>query len=114
MKNSRSLALLVALLFCFAVIGMQAADDKGPAEIVFETKQGNVTYPHAKHVEAVKGDCKVCHDTLFPQERAELNYKKAMHKTSEKDMTSCGSCHRPEGAAFESKGNCAKCHEKKK
>jgi len=115
MKKSRTLSLFVALLFCFAVIGLQAADDKGPAEIVFETKNGNVTFPHAKHVESMKGDCTACHDAIFPEDKtAELNYKKAMHKTAEKEMTSCGTCHHPDGKSFESKGNCAKCHEKKK
>jgi hypothetical protein len=36
-----------------------------------------------------------------------------MHKTAETAKTSCGTCHHPGGAAFETKGNCTtKCHIK--
>jgi mono/diheme cytochrome c family protein len=35
-----------------------------------------------------------------------------LHKTAEAAKTSCGGCHTPGGPAFESKGNCGKCHVK--
>jgi hypothetical protein len=35
-----------------------------------------------------------------------------MHKPAEAAKKSCGHCHNPEGPAFETKGNCAKCHVK--
>ena len=55
----------------------------------------------------------VCHDKLFKQDaKAPLNFKAAIHKTAEAEKTSCGACHHPGGTAFETKGNCAKCHVK--
>jgi c(7)-type cytochrome triheme protein len=90
-----------------------AADKVPPAKLVFESKMGNVTYQHAKHVERAKGDCKVCHDKLFQQvPKAPLNYKASMHKPAETSKTSCAACHVAGGASFASVGNCAKCHVK--
>ncbi len=95
-------------------LGVFAQDKKTPpAKLTFVTKNGNVTFDHAAHLKRANGDCAVCHDKLFKQDaKAPLNYKPGLHKTAEMDQTSCGSCHRPGGAAFESKGNCAKCHMK--
>jgi c(7)-type cytochrome triheme protein len=74
---------------------------------------GNVTFDHAAHVKRANNDCKACHDKLFEESaKAPLNFKAAIHKTAETAQTSCGACHRPAGAAFESKGNCGKCHVK--
>ena len=99
-----------ALLLC----GLLAlAADKPPEKLVFETKMGNVTYDHAKHLERVKGDCKVCHDKLFQQSaKAPLNFKAGMHKPAETAKTSCAACHVAKGTAFVTTGNCAKCHVK--
>ncbi len=94
-------------------LGLLAQDKKPPQKLTFTTKNGNVTFDHAAHVKRANGDCKVCHDKLFQQdEKAPLNYKAGLHKTAEAGKTSCGACHSPGGAAFESKGNCAKCHVK--
>jgi c(7)-type cytochrome triheme protein len=99
--------LLVCSLLAFA----QAA--KAPGKLVFPAKNGNVTFDHATHVKAEKGDCKVCHDKLFKQDaKAPLNFKAGMHKPAETAKTSCGACHHPGGTAFETKGNCNKCHVK--
>jgi c(7)-type cytochrome triheme protein len=108
---------LIAALAALAVIGglaLIAQDKTPPAKVVFEAKTGNVTFNHAAHAKREKGDCKVCHDKLFPQSKAPINYKAAMHKTAETNKTACGSCHRAGGTAFESKGNCtnSKCHVK--
>jgi c(7)-type cytochrome triheme protein len=83
-----------------------------PDKITYEAKPGAVTFDHVKHVEAAKKDCKACHDAIFPQSKAPLAYKDSMHKKAETDKTSCGACHVAGGAAFESKGNCQKCHVK--
>jgi len=109
----KAFAFLAAAALLTAVAGVMIAAD-APATILYETKQGNVTFPHQKHVDAAKGDCKACHDTLFKQAKSgDLGYKAAMHKTAETNKTSCGACHHAGGASFESKANCAKCHEKK-
>jgi c(7)-type cytochrome triheme protein len=89
------------------------AQTKAPEKLVFTTKQGNVTFDHAAHVTRAKNDCATCHDKVFQQSKtAPLNYKAAVHKTAENAKMSCGACHAPGGLAFESKGNCAKCHVK--
>jgi c(7)-type cytochrome triheme protein len=111
-KLYASLLLLIALLL-IAGFALLAQDKKPPEKIVFEAKPGNVTFVHATHLKAVKGDCKVCHDALFQQSKtAPLNFKAGMHKPAEAAKTSCGHCHNAEGPAFETKGNCAKCHVK--
>lgn len=104
--------LLVGLFLIMALVALAADAPKTP--IVFESKMGNVTYDHVKHVERAKNDCKVCHDALFPQKKAPLNFKAGMHKPAEAAKTSCAGCHHAGGAAFETKGNCNKCHVKVK
>jgi c(7)-type cytochrome triheme protein len=104
-------SVLVALfvLIVFSSLGAE----KGPDKLVFASKMGDVTYDHAKHVERVKGDCKTCHPKLFQQSKtAPLNFKAGMHKPAEANKTSCGACHHAGGTAFETKGNCKKCHVK--
>ncbi|MEW5978598.1 MAG: c(7)-type cytochrome triheme domain-containing protein [Acidobacteriota bacterium] len=107
------LAVLMGGLAGLSVAGFsQESKKKPPAQIVFEAKLGKVTFDHAKHVEREKNDCKVCHDKLFPQSKAPLNFGKGMHKPAEAAKTSCAACHVADGKAFESKGNCKKCHVK--
>lgn len=111
MRKAVALAAAFAIASAFGVL--IAAEKQAPAQIVFEAKNGAVTFDHAKHVEAVKKDCKACHPGVFPQEKAPLNFKEGMHKKAEAAKTSCAACHNPGGTAFESKGNCQKCHVKK-
>jgi len=106
-------AVAVMALVVVAAGGLFAEDKKAPEEIVYEAKPGNVTFPHAKHVEAVKNDCKTCHDALFQQAKGNLgDYKAGMHKKAEEAKTACGACHHEGGKSFPSKGNCNKCHVK--
>ncbi len=109
----RSTETVISILLALLVsIGALAAD-RGPSKLVFNAKTGNVTFDHDKHVERLKGDCKSCHPKLWPQSKtAPLNYRAGMHKPAEAKKTSCGACHHPGGTAFESKGNCNKCHVK--
>ncbi len=85
---------------------------KTPKEIVFPSKQGDVEFNHTVHSKRVNNNCKTCHDKLFPESSARLNFKAAEHKTAEAARTSCAGCHYPGGDAFEAKGNCARCHAK--
>lgn len=104
---------LVALVALAGMAVAPAQEKKAPATLVFTAKTGNVTFAHAKHSEREKGDCKVCHDTLWPQDsKAPLNYKAGMHKPAEAKKISCASCHVAGGKAFASTGNCNKCHAK--
>jgi c(7)-type cytochrome triheme protein len=100
-----------------AAAGFVVAQDV-PDKIVFPSKSGNVTFNHTAHSQRAKEDCSACHPALFPQSRAPINYKAGMHKAAETTKTSCGGCHNPTGGplnlkAFETKGNCAKCHVRK-
>jgi c(7)-type cytochrome triheme protein len=105
-----SFALVTAVLLVVSYVGVNAAE--APAQLKFETKQGVVTFDHAKHVERAKKDCKVCHPGLFEQSaKAPLKFK-FPHKPHEDKRVSCGLCHRTGGEAFVSStaANCAKCH----
>lgn len=103
------------LFFSFAGAPAVMAQAKTPpAKIVMPAKPGDVTYDHAAHAKREKNACKTCHPTLFAQDgKAPIAFKPP-HKKQEDAKTSCGSCHRPGGTAFETKGNCAnsKCHVK--
>jgi len=102
----RYLVGLVAILFVSG--GMVAQEKKAPAKLTFPAKNGAVAYDHAAHNKREKNDCKVCHDKLFPQSNAPLKFKP--HPPAEAKKVSCGFCHRAGGTAFETKGNCTKCH----
>jgi c(7)-type cytochrome triheme protein len=108
--------ILFGLLFALAWITLTpspAQEKKPPEKVVFDSKMGNVTFVHAKHAERVKNDCTTCHEKLFPQAKAPLNYKEKMHQVAEANTTSCAHCHVEGGAAFAAKGKCNTCHIKK-
>ena len=111
MRKPIFLFFLAALLTFVSSIA-PGFQDKGPDKIVFKAKTGDVTYDHKKHVDREKNDCAVCHPKVFPQSKAPINFKAAMHKTAEAAKSSCATCHFEKGSAFASKGNCAKCHVK--
>ena len=106
-----AVTVLFVIISCFLAL----AAETGPDKLVFQAKVGNVTYDHAKHLERAKGDCKECHDKLWPQSaKAPLNYKTGMHRPAETKKISCGACHVAGGSAFATAGNCtnSKCHVK--
>lgn len=108
----RIIVILTALLVTLNFAGL-AQKKAAPGKLVFQTKMGNVTYDHAKHVVRAKNDCTVCHTKLWPQDaKAPLNFKAGMHKIAERGKTSCATCHVAGGTAFVTTGNCAKCHVK--
>jgi c(7)-type cytochrome triheme protein len=106
--------LVWALAVVPGVPALLAQDKKSPEKLTFTTngnRLGNVAFNHLAHLKRMKGDCAACHPTLFQEDATvALNYKAAIHKTAEISKTACGSCHRPGGISFESKGNCGKCH----
>jgi c(7)-type cytochrome triheme protein len=112
--HMRTLIVCLLAVGLGGMLGIIAQEKKAaPEKLTFTTKNGNVTFDHAAHLKRAKGDCSTCHETLFKQDaKAPLNFKAALHKTAETEKTSCGSCHHPAGPAFETKGNCAKCHVK--
>jgi len=96
-----------------APVEQTVSDGTPPDTILIESPYGNVTFTHAKHYGRVSGDCSVCHPKVFPQSRAPLNYKKALHRAAEASMTSCAHCHAVGGTSFAADSNCAKCHAPK-
>ena len=84
-----------------------------PDTIVFDNKYGKSTFTHKLHYERVNGDCTVCHNKIFPQSRAPINYGKALHRVAEAEGTACASCHRVGGTSFAADSHCVKCHESK-
>jgi len=97
--------VFAALFAAVALVGVvtAAADDKKPPErIVFPSKQGATTFLHARHAEREDGKCAVCHDQLWTQSTAEPL----------KSSAGCRTCHKAGGKAFETKGNCERCHPK--
>jgi c(7)-type cytochrome triheme protein len=115
MRNPVFLFFLAALLTFVTSTAPGFQDQpKAPDKIVFKAKTGDVTYDHKKHTDREKDNCASCHPKLFPQSKAPINFKAAMHKTAEAAKSSCASCHVEKGTAFASKGNCTKCHVKAK
>ena len=91
-----------------------AQDKKPPLKLVLAAKNGNIAFDHSAHVKHEKNNCEACHPALFAQDaKAPVSFKPP-HKIEEDKMTSCGSCHRGGGNAFETKANCTngKCHVK--
>jgi c(7)-type cytochrome triheme protein len=75
-----------------------------------ETRLGPAKFDHARHVDISKGNCRSCHNQIFPLAKGMLGYADNLHRTAEENKTSCGSCHRDNGTAFAAKDNCLKCH----
>jgi len=107
----RSVTLVLVTLATAAGVNLLVAQ-KAPDKIVFNARNGNVTFDHAEHAKLAKNNCTTCHYKLFPQSREAINFKAGMHKTAEAAKTFCGGCHNPGGPSFETTGNCAKCHVK--
>jgi hypothetical protein len=69
-----------------------------PIEVVFQTKMGDVTFPHQSHSERI--ECKVCHGEGTPG-KFPLD-KDSAHKL-------CRGCHEEKGAG---PTKCPDCHKK--
>ena len=109
----KMLVYLLGILM-LAFTALVAQNKTPPTKLVIQSKPGNITFDHTAHAKREKNDCKVCHTALFAQDaKAPLAFKPP-HKNEEDKKTSCGSCHRAGGAAFETKANCTngKCHVK--
>jgi len=90
---------LILAAFALSLICAGYASAAGSAVIVLPAKNGNITFPHKKHQEAVA--CKSCHDNDQGGKITALG-KDWAHKT-------CKGCHADKG-----KGptKCSECHVK--
>ncbi len=104
-------AVIPALVLFLSVVSFaQKKADKGPDTVTMKAKNGAILFNHKSHTTAAKGDCKVCHDKLWPQDnKAPINFKPP-HVKHETAKTSCGACHAKAGTSFGTVGNCKKCH----
>jgi c(7)-type cytochrome triheme protein len=102
----------VRILAVLLIIGFGVAFENYFGTQVFVATNGNVTFNHRVHTIRQNFACWTCHTKPFPPWRGALTYTNILHKVAEADKGSCGQCHRPGGEAFESRGNCTKCHEK--
>ena len=113
MRHIIAVTAVLTLFGGLALVAEEKQEKKAPSKLTFTAKTGNITYDHTAHAKREKNDCKVCHDKLWPQDaKAPLNFKAGMHKPAEAKKSSCASCHVTGGKAFETKGNCTKCHAK--
>jgi c(7)-type cytochrome triheme protein len=100
------LTLALTALTILAMVGaaMAVAPDK-TAE--WETSMGKVTFDGKSHAEAGLS-CMECHPKVFQMKTGSSDATMADHNSNEKY---CWVCHNGE-KAFETKGNCNKCHVK--
>jgi c(7)-type cytochrome triheme protein len=103
------MSTLIVLVSVGSGLFAQPSKD-APAKLVFTARNGNITFDHAAHAKRAKDVCATCHPKFWAQAKGDLKFKAGMHKPAEAAKTSCGACHHAGGAAFETKGNCTKCH----
>src|ERR1700753_2613794 len=85
-SHMRNVFAVLTILLSLSIGFYATAQDKQakpPAKVEFTTKNGNVTFDHAKHLERAGGKCETCHPSLFPQSKAPINFKANIHKTAE-------------------------------
>ena len=90
---------IIALFAVAAFAGTAVA--AGPETITLPAKPGDVSFPHKKHQEPLKNDCKACHEKS-PGKIEGLN-KEWAHNT-------CMGCHTEKKAVSIA---CTGCHVKK-
>ncbi len=104
----KALILVLALLVAVAFIGTTMAVPPGKTVEFKGGAMGKVVFDGAKHKKA-GNKCSDCHPKVFKM-------KKGADKITMKDIYAgkyCGTCHNGQ-KAFNAKGNCKKCHQKKR
>jgi c(7)-type cytochrome triheme protein len=83
-----------------------------PERIFYHNRLGDVAFDHDQHIVDAKGDCKQCHEGLWPMEEVGLKgYAEDYHRVAERGNQSCAACHAPTKSSFGSLNNCTRCHE---
>jgi hypothetical protein len=95
MKKSLLLSAAFTMVLGFGVYGAMAA---GPGVVVYEAKNGNVTFDHKTHADRL-GDCAQCHEGT--PAKIEVT-KDAAHGPV------CKDCHAKQAGPTK----CAECHKK--
>jgi c(7)-type cytochrome triheme protein len=102
----RILTLALTALAILAVVGAAMAVTPGKT-VEWDTSMGKVTFDGKTHADA-KLSCMECHPKVFQMKSGSFDATMPDHNTGEKY---CWTCHNGE-KAFETKGNCTKCHVK--
>jgi predicted CXXCH cytochrome family protein len=106
---------LVVLLAVFAIVGIAMYAIAAPKEIVFEAKNGNVTFNHEAHLPT--GDCFSCHHTNDESTKDAIASCRSCHDGAKAESgklpkgkfhTFCIDCHKGAGM----KGTCNECHKR--
>jgi len=124
----RIIGMCAVLIFSVGLSGLAKAaeQNKGPEKITIDINKSNkkvVNFPHRKHQELLKGDCKSCHHKTKKGETPQscgkchtkvkdtdpktkaIGFKKAFHKK-------CQGCHKKHKDKPELK-KCKTCHGRK-
>lgn len=88
--------ITIMLTFGFAGVGI-CADKTGPGLVVYEAKNGNVTFNHATHAERI--ECAKCHQQDPPEkikitrETAHAEACRGCHEQMQAGPVKCAECH---------------------
>ena len=93
----KKIILIITVMFLLISVGVYAIDPAGI--VIYETKNGNVTFDHTWHMKKVQGNCKVCHKDSKPEKI--LVDKKYGHGD-------CKLCH----ILISGPTECKECHKK--
>lgn len=100
---------LVVLLAVFAVVGIAMYAIAAPPQVVFEAKNGNVTFEHAAHAGA---ECVTCHHAGSNDASCRSCHDGAAASSTKAPRgefhTFCIDCHKGAGM----KGTCNDCHKR--
>ncbi len=102
------LVLFVVALFVGTAV-VAVAEDKGAAQIKYETKLGTVTFEHAAHQE--RADCVACHHTGGYEPCKSCHDGTKAPKAKDAFHKNCKECHKQKAAEFDGK-KCKGCHVK--
>jgi hypothetical protein len=97
MKKQIIYSVALMLTFGFAAFGICGSEANGPGVVVYEAKNGNVTFDHAGHAEAL--ECAKCHAEDPPEaieitrETAHAAACKDCHEQMQAGPVKCAECH---------------------
>lgn len=110
------LALLLVVVFSFAIVQVQASEDEydeetyGPeAPIIWTKPVKSVVFLHKRHTMDAGLECGSCHDDLFEMAAGTAEGNDDFTMQSLYDGKYCGACH-DGSTAFASNKRCTTCH----
>src|SRR5437764_14164910 len=68
MRNLFAYSILFSLIALTGSLAQEKKAPTPPSKLVFEAKNGKVTFDHTAHAKREKNDCKMCHPVPFVQD----------------------------------------------